>query len=177
MVPGPLASYYVANKETGTGQSQVARTRLLRHSREGGAMCDASKIRCCGIPFVAVFLAFLCLLPATAQKSKEPGLPKYDLHTETKMKVTVDEVKLPPKSSEKDGAHLLVKSGTDSVDVYLCPKSFFDDMGMSFSKGDEVTLTGSKVKQGEADLILAREVVKGNDTFVLRDEKGNPVWN
>jgi len=71
----------------------------------------------------------------------------------------------------------MVKSETDSVDVYLCPKSFFDDMGMSFSKGDEVTLTGSKVKHGEADLVLARELVKWNDTFVLRDEKGNPVWN
>src|SRR5580704_6030376 len=109
-------------------------------------MCDASEIHCCRIPFAAVFLAFLCLLPATAQRSKEPSLPKYDLHTETKMKVTVDEVKLPPKGSEKDGAHLLVKSGTDSVDVNQRPQSFFDDMGISFSKGDEVTLTGSKVK-------------------------------
>jgi hypothetical protein len=79
-----------------------------------------------------------------------------------------------PKGSEKEVAHLLVKSGTDSVDVYLCSKSFFDVMGMSFGKGDEVTLTGSKVKHGEADLILARKVVRGNDTFVLRDEKGNP---
>ena len=140
-------------------------------------MCDASEIHSCRIPFFAVFLASLCLLPTNAQKNQEPSPPKYDLHTETKMKVTVDEVKLPPKGSEKEVAHLLVKSGTDSVDVYLCPKSFFDDMGMSFSKGDEVTLTGSKVKHGEADLILAREVVKGNDTFVLRDEKGNPVWN
>ncbi|MGO9169282.1 MAG: hypothetical protein ACLP56_20630 [Candidatus Sulfotelmatobacter sp.] len=51
------------------------------------------------------------------------------------------------------------------------------DMGVSFSKGDGVVLTGSKVKQGAADLILAREVVKGNETLVLRDEKGNPVWN
>jgi hypothetical protein len=93
------------------------------------------------------------------------------------MKVIVEEMKLHPKGREKEVAHLLVKSGTDSVDVYLCPKSFLDDMGMSFSKGDEVTLTGSKVKQGEADLILARGVVKGNETFVLRDEKGNPVWN
>jgi hypothetical protein len=50
-------------------------------------------------------------------------------------------------------------------------------MGMSFGKGDEVTLTGSKVKHGEADLILARKVVRGNDTFVLRDDKGNPFWN
>jgi hypothetical protein len=70
-----------------------------------------------------------------------------------------------------------VKSGADSVDVYLCPKSFLDDMGVSLSKGDEIALTGSKVKQGEADLILAREVVKGSDTLVLRDDKGNPVWS
>ena len=49
-------------------------------------------------------------------------------------------------------------------------------MGMSFGKGDEIALTGSKVKQGEADLTLAREVVKKEDTFVLRDDKGNPVW-
>ena len=94
------------------------------------------------------------------------------------MKATVEEVKLPPKGSEKEIAHLLVKDGTNSIDVYLCPKSFFDDMGMSFAKGDEITITGSKVKQGENDLVLAREIVKGsNDTFVLRDGKGDPVWN
>jgi hypothetical protein len=58
-----------------------------------------------------------------------------------------------------EGPHLLVKElGTGSVDVYLCPKSFFDDMGMDFSKGDGITLTGSKVKQGEAEFVLAREV-------------------
>jgi hypothetical protein len=93
------------------------------------------------------------------------------------MKGAVEEMKLPPKGSEKEVAHLLVKTGTDTVDVYLCPKSFLDDMGVSFSKGDEIALTGSKVKQGEADLILAREVVKGSDTLVLRDDKGNPVWS
>jgi hypothetical protein len=46
-----------------------------------------------------------------------------------------------------------------------------------FSKGDQIVVTGSKVKQDGADLVLAREVVKGNDTLVLRDDKGNPVWN
>jgi hypothetical protein len=50
-------------------------------------------------------------------------------------------------------------------------------MGVSFSKGDEIALTRPKVKQGEADLILAREVVKGTGTLVLRDNKGNPVWS
>jgi hypothetical protein len=139
----------------------------------------APSTRSCLILLRAAFLTLLFAATASGQKSQAnpASLPKYDLHTEAKMKGTVEELKLPPKGSEKDAAHLLMKSGTDSVDVYLCPKSFFDDMGMGFSKGDEIALTGSKVKQGEVDLVLAREVVKGNDTFVLRDAKGDPVWN
>jgi hypothetical protein len=124
---------------------------------------------------VLPLVALLCTV-LVAQRAQETSPPKYDVHTETKIKGTVEEVKLPPKGSEKEAAHLLVKAGTDTVDVYLCPKSFLDDMGESFSKGDEIALTGSKVKQSEADLVLAREIVKGTDTLVLRDDKGNPVW-
>jgi len=124
-----------------------------------------------------VFLTLLLVASLVAQKTPKPSPPKYDLQTEVKIKGTIEDVKLPPKGSEKEIVHLLVKNGTESADVYLCPKSFFDDMGMDFSKGDEITLTGSKVKQGEAEFVLAREVVKENNTFVLRDAKGAPVWN
>jgi hypothetical protein len=127
-------------------------------------------------PFLPAF-ALLFTVPLLAQGGREANPPKYDVHTETKIKGTVEEVKLPPKGSEKEAAHLLVKTGTDTADVYLCPASFLDDIGVSFSKGDEIALTGSRVKQGEANLILAREVVKGTDTLVFRDEKGNPVWS
>ena len=129
------------------------------------------------ISVLPVFLTLLLVASLVAQKTPKPSPPKYDLQTEVKVKGTIEEVKLPPKGSEKEIVHLLVKNGTESADVYLCPKSFFDDMGMDFSKGDEITLTGSKVKQGEAEFVLAREVVKGNNTFVLRDAKGAPVWN
>jgi hypothetical protein len=132
----------------------------------------------CEIVFLLGFLVVFLSAPARAQKSQAPaGPPKYDVHTEAKFKGTIEELKLPPKGSEKEIAHLLLKNGTDTVDVYLCPKSFLDDMGMGFAKGDEIALTGSKVKHNGADLILAREVAKGSDTFVLRDEKGGPVWN
>lgn len=138
-------------------------------SRESSMSDDLWKI------FVLT-VVLLCALPLVAQKTQEPTSPKYDVHTEIKMKGTVEEVQLPPKGSEKLAVHLLLKTDTDTVDVYLCPKSFLDDMGVNFNKGDEITLTGSKVKQGEADLVLARELVKGTDTLVLRDEKGRPVW-
>jgi hypothetical protein len=120
-------------------------------------------------PLAAFALAWSGLLNA------QTGPPKYDLHTETKLKGTVEEVKLPPKAN--DVVHLMMKNGDDVVDLYFCPKSFMDDMGVSFSKGDELAYTGSKVKYGSTDLILAREVVKGSDTLVLRDDKGNPVWS
>lgn len=63
--------------------------------------------------FLAAFLALFCLLPVIAQKAQgnHASAPKYDPHTETKMKGTI-EVKLPPKGSKKEIAHLLVKNGT-----------------------------------------------------------------
>ena len=142
----------------------------MRYASESGRLSGFCKI---------LFLACLFLYgaPLLAQKSQDTGPPKYNLQTETKMQASVEEVKLPPKGSEKEVTHLMVKNGTETVDVYLCPKSFLDDMGVSFSKGDEIALTGSKVKQDGADLILAREVVKGTDTLVLRDGKGRPIWN
>ena len=143
-------------------------------------MCDGiefSSRRSRQIVVLIVFSALTIGLPAGAQKKSGTSGPKYDLQAETKIKGTVDEVKLPPKGSEKEIAHLQVKDGANSVDAYLCPKTFWDDMGMSFAKGDEITMTGSKVKEGDTDIFLVREIVKGNDSFVLRDAKGAPVWN
>jgi|SRR5271169_995553 len=132
---------------------------------------------CRKLLFLTALLPFFCQLPATAQKApgNDAATPKYDLHTETTVKGTVEEMKLPQKASEI--AHLMLKNGTAVVDVYLCPKSFLEDMGVSFTKGEEVAVTGSKVKQDDADIILARAIEKGNDTVTLRDNKGTPVWS
>jgi hypothetical protein len=126
---------------------------------------------------LSVLLAAVATL-ALAQKagSDEPVLPKYDSHTETKTKGIVDEIKEFPLANKRVITEVTIKSGSDTFRVLLCPKSFQDEMGVNFSKGDEISLTGSKVKLEDADVILGREVVKGNDTLLLRDDKGNPVW-
>ena len=123
------------------------------------------------------FFLFGGLMLCASISMAQARSPKYDTATEAKLKGTVEELKLPPKGSEKDAAHLTIKAGADTFDIYLCPKSFMDDMGVSFAKGDEIAFTGSKVKDGEVEMILAREVVKGTDTLILRDNKGNPVWS
>ena len=127
---------------------------------------------------IPLFL-LLVVTPALAQKTeqKDSSPPKYDLHTETKSKGVVDEVNLLPFGTRKDFTELVIKSGDDKIHIYVCPKPFQEEMGISFSKGDEIVVTGSKVKQETSDVILARELVKGTDTLMFRDDKGNPVWD
>jgi hypothetical protein len=122
---------------------------------------------------------FLCLSIGVCQDQprNNSAAPKYDLKAETKLNGTLEEVKLLDFATRKDFVQLVVKSGDIKVVVYVCPKPFQDEMGVTFSKGDAITITGAKVKQEEADVILARELVKGQDTLLFRDDKGNPVWD
>ena len=127
---------------------------------------------------VALFL-LLWVMPGLSQKAQpeDTHLPTYDLHAEMKTKGEIDEVNLLSMGTRKDFTELIIKSGDDSSHIYLCPKPFQEEMGISFTKGDQIAVTGSKVKQDTADVILARELVKGSDTLLFRDDKGKPVWD
>src|SRR5258708_2686754 len=105
----------------------------------------------------------------------DTSLPKYDMQTEGKTKGVVDEVRLVPWGAKKEVTELILKIGDDKVRISVCPKPFQEEMGISFSKGDEVAITGSKVKQEGSEVILAREMVRGTDTLMFRDNKGNPL--
>ncbi len=102
--------------------------------------------------------------------------PKYDPATEGTFKGIVEELKFVPPSGAKPVAYLVMKSGSDAVEIFLCPKKFLDDMGVEFKANDQIEVTGSKIKQDGADLTLAREVVKGGDTLTLRFKDGKPAW-
>jgi hypothetical protein len=45
-----------------------------------------------------------------------------------------------------------------------------------FAKGDAITVTGSKVKMGGQDVVIAREIKKGDQVLTLRDARGFPLW-
>jgi hypothetical protein len=127
---------------------------------------------------VALFQLF-SLTPSLAQDASQTdhGAPKYDSKTETQTKGVVDDIKMLPLGSRKDFVELIVKAGEDKLAVYVCPKPFQDEMEITFSKGDEVSITGSKVKLDEADVILARLLAKGSETLMFRDDKGKAIWD
>lgn len=132
-----------------------------------------------GLSLVVLSSLFLIPSPALGQRSSpEDGkAPQYDQKTESKTKGVIDEVKLLTVGSRKDFVELILKNGDAQVSAYVCPKPFEDEMGITLAKGDEVTLTASKVKQQDSDVLLVRQLEKGTDTFMFRDDKGKPVWD
>jgi hypothetical protein len=121
-------------------------------------------------------LAQLAAVALLATAAFGQAQPKYDTATEGKVKGIVEELKFVPPSGGKPVAYLVMKSGSDAVQIFLCPKKFLDDMGVVFKADDAIEVTGSKVKQDGAELTLAREVVKGGDTLTLRFKDGKPAW-
>jgi hypothetical protein len=122
--------------------------------------------------------AFLFLFAATLAYSQAP--PKYDPATETTVKGTVSELRMVPPTGPKPFAYLATRIGPDKekdvVQIFLCPKKFLDDVGLTFKSDEAIQITGSKVKQDGADLILAREVVKGDEKWTFRFQDGKPAW-
>jgi hypothetical protein len=131
-----------------------------------------------GLLCIPLFL-LLCLTPGLSQKAQPDNgsLPKYDLPTETKTKGAVDEGQLLPLGTRKDFTERIIKSGDDQVHIDVCLDPFQEEMGINFSKGDKIAVTGSKVKQETSDVILARTLVEGADTLLFRGDKAKPVWD
>jgi hypothetical protein len=132
------------------------------------------------IPSVLVRLLQFAAIALVATSAFSQAPPKYDPATETTVKGTVGELKLVPPTGGKPVAYLVTKTGPDkekdTVQIFLCPKSFLDQMGIAFKTDEAIEVKGSKVKQDGADLILAREMVKGGETLTFRFPNGKPAW-
>jgi hypothetical protein len=118
------------------------------------------------------------VLAAESAFSQAP--PKYDPSTEGTVKGTIGELKLVPPTGGKPIVYLVTKTGPDkekdSVLIFVCPKSFLDQMGIEFKTDEAIEVKGSKVKQNGADLMLAREMLKAGETLTFRFPDGRPAW-
>lgn len=118
------------------------------------------------------------MAPAFAAQKPAPGVPKYDPTTEAVFKGTVEAVtdRQCPVSGSM-GSHVMLRLADGStIEVHLATTKFVKLYDLVINKGDEIEVTGSKVKFEGADTIFARQIKHGNDTYVFRDKDGKPVW-
>jgi hypothetical protein len=128
-----------------------------------------------------VALALLVSIPALAQQGM--GGPKgsrhYDPKTEVTVKGTVEEVKEHPSrgGGSRTGLHVTLKTDSGSIDVRLGPTDYWKKNGFDLAKGDSIEVTGAKTKVDDAEVVLARDVKKGDKVVVLRNAQGVPAWS
>lgn len=120
---------------------------------------------------LAVFLTPLAL----AQRTDPPG-PSYDAGTEFAAKGTVRKVMEITSPRVAEGAHLIVQADGRSYELLVGPSEYVWRNDFSFSSGDQVEFTGSRISIDGADIIVAREITKGGRTLTLRNARGVPLW-
>lgn len=129
-------------------------------------------------PLVLGFL-LICAVPRVAAKDdgREQDI-RYDSATVADVMGVVDSIREVAAPTPLAGIFISLKCEDGSmIDVYLGPASFAKEFVSNFAKRSQIQVTGSKVKSGNATLLLAREVRKGEITLYLRDKHGKPFWN
>jgi hypothetical protein len=115
---------------------------------------------------------------AYAQGGMRRGGGNYNPATETTLTGTVDSVStLPSPGRGGGGLHFILAVPTGPIEVHVGPASFVSSKNVTFAKGDALTVIGSKVMMAGQEVVIAREIKKGEEVLTLRDPKGFPLWS
>src|SRR5690348_14140692 len=131
-----------------------------------------------GLSTLALVFGMAVVTPlGYAQMGGGRGMRNYHPDTEVTLKGTVEAVNTVTGRRGWSATHLTFKSGENTYEVHLGPTAFLKQQGFEFVKGDGIEVTGSKVKLASGDTIIAREVMKDDQTLSLRDTQGIPKWS
>jgi hypothetical protein len=81
-----------------------------------------------------------------------------------------------PMRGMGQGVHLQLKTDKETLSVHLGPKWFLENQDVQIKKGDRINVEGSRITINEKPALIAAEVEKGNETLILRDSDGFPLW-
>lgn len=131
------------------------------------------------IAFIVLMLTasteFLQAIPSKVTAAEEE--PTYDPDTMIDVLAIVTDSREVARGNPLPGVHLIMKESSATLDVHLGPKDFVKQFDITFAKGDEVQVIGSRVKMADGShVILAQEVRKGEATIYCRRKKGEPNW-
>jgi len=100
----------------------------------------------------------------------------YDPSTEATVKGTVEKVTELGEPA-RTGTHLTLRTNEQTYDVHVGPTGYVAANGFTFSAGDQIEVTGSKVQFDGVYAIVAREIKKDGKVLTLRDRQGIPSWS
>ncbi len=75
------------------------------------------------------------------------------------------------------GIHLTLKTRTGELSVHLGPSGYLDKQALKIAPHDTIEVTGSRISYRGKVVLVAAQVRRGNETLVLRDAQGHPLWS
>ena len=82
-----------------------------------------------------------------------------------------------PYKGMNSGVQIIVKTDKETVPVHLGPSWYIERLDFKIVKGDRVEVKGSRSTFAGRPVFIAGELKKGDQTLVLRDANGVPVWS
>ena len=134
------------------------------------------------ITITVASLIFLIAIPwaigqSVIQGGKGRGARNYNPATEATVKGTVEDVMQTTGNRGGAGIHLSLKTDQGIYDVHVGPAAYVSAQQFELAKGDTLEVIGSKANVNGKEILLARQIKKGNSTLTLRDEHGFPKWS
>jgi len=116
---------------------------------------------------------------ATPQAGTEtvPGgglaAPAYDVNYEGLVAGVIYSVMRHPGMD----VQLTIGVGEKSFEVLVAPMDWLDGKQVAFRPGERIEIVGARQDRGSSETIVAREIYTTDQTIVLRDTQGRPLWN
>lgn len=114
---------------------------------------------------------------AQKRRGQGKGMPLYDASTEVTLRGTVERVESQIGKMGWNGTHLVVRFDAETLTVHVGPSPYLVQQGFIFAEGDFIEVTGSKVEFEGRDVLVGREIRKGDRVLTLRNRQGIPAWS
>jgi hypothetical protein len=130
------------------------------------------------LTFTVSVLSLLALMPAYARNdgTRHRGYDYNPVMVETRKGEVASLEHAGNGRHHNNGLHLVLKTGKDSITVYLGPEDCLEGK-MVLAAGDTIEVTGSIIDDNGGKALVAREIRKGSTVVVLRKNDGTPLWS
>jgi hypothetical protein len=129
-----------------------------------------------GLGVVALLALSALAVPAQAQTAtgvkKVHQTPFYDATKEVTLEGTVENVLRNPSRGMLPGGHVILATGSGTVDAHVGPFAFKGYRPLSVATGDRVSVVGVMKNIHGNEVFLVRTVKVGDDEFTISNKHG-----
>jgi len=117
---------------------------------------------------------------ALAQSAAAPAATKvkFDDASRIQLSAVVDEIEQRSLGGKckAAGVVVLVTANGQSFALEVGPKWFIDQLSWTFTKGDNLEITGWKIGKEDRNEVVVRKITRGEWSLEPRDDKGAANW-